>query len=231
MAAARRIVCTALEPCTGGATRSIGRDHDLRRLSTALRKSPTRKGLPDMPPFKRLKPTVAGATGELQIIEQFGRPLGIQDIASLNALQSASRHLIITTPHETRPGKSQVNLHGCEHRLLVSRQPLLDTARLLLAIGCRPDAIIARRRLSSTEDDMWAPLYVAAKLTVDETNGTVFAKWKPFSRSAVRRVGASASYPAIGGVPNPKSDGRPDRREPDVDRTPRPRIAAARHRD
>ena len=77
---------------------------------------------------------------------------------------------------------------------------------------------------------MWAPLHVAAKLTVDETNGTVFAKWKPFSRSAVRRVGATASISAIEVAPNPKSDGRPDRRKPDVDRTRSPHCAA-RHRD
>ena len=38
--------------------------------------------------------------------------------------------------------------------LLVSRQQLLDTARLIIRIGCRPDAIVAMLHQTSISDDL-----------------------------------------------------------------------------
>jgi len=168
-----------------------------------------------MAPPKELKPTAAGATGELQIIEQFGRPLAIKDISALRILQIASRHVIVVT--SVGRGRFEARYGEASEVLLVSRQPLLDTARVLIRVGCRPDAIIAMRRQTSTSDDLRAPLGIAAKLTVDETR-TVFAKWKPFSQSAV--------FPADAGTVNSaddvattqeSSEGR-DRRQINVDR-------------
>lgn len=132
---------------------------------------------------KRQKLTDAGAAGELRIIEQFGRSLGIQDTAGFLILQSAMTHLILRAP--LKFGRSSVRYQGCQHDLLISRQPLLDAARFLMALGCVGDAVIAMRREGRLEDDIRAPLQVAARLTVDEANGTVFAKWKPFSCSTI----------------------------------------------
>jgi putative DNA primase/helicase len=108
-----------------------------------------------MAPSKRSKPAGAGAPSELQIIEQFGRPLGIQDSATLRLLQTASRHVVFTNP--VARGRSEVRYEGVAEILLTTRQPLLDTARLLLSIGCRPDAIIARRRVGGDADDTAQP--------------------------------------------------------------------------
>jgi hypothetical protein len=143
----------------------------------------------------RSKPAVAKAANELQIIEQFGRPLAIQDNAALQVLQTATRHIIFITP--VGRGRFEVHYGKGSEVLLVSRQPLLDTARVLIRVGCRPDAIIAMRRQTSISDDLRAPLGIAAKLTVDETR-TVFAKWKPFSQSAV--------FPANAGTVNTAHD-------------------------
>jgi hypothetical protein len=96
---------------------------------------------------KRSKLAAAGTVSELQIIEQFGRPLAIRDNAALQILQTASRHVIFVT--SIGRGRSEVQYEEANEVLLVSRQPLLDTARLLIRIGCRPDAIIAMRRRTS----------------------------------------------------------------------------------
>ena len=142
-----------------------------------------------------MKPAVAGATDGLRIIEQFGRPLAIQDNAELQVLQTASKHVIFVAP--LGPGRSEVRYGGASVVLLVSRQPLLATARLLLGLGCRSEAIITMRRRPSTGDDLLAPLGVAARYTVDDTK-TVFAKWKPFCRSAVPATDATRRTPLPG---------------------------------
>jgi hypothetical protein len=158
---------------------------------------------------KRAKPAAAGAVSELQIIERFGRRLGIQDSFTLELLQTAPRHLVFTSP--VARGRSEVRYDGVAEVLSVSRQPLLDTARLLLSLGCKPDAIIARRRVGADTDDMRAPLVVAAKYTVDETK-TVFAKWKPFCQSAASQTDVITRTPAGEVAPTAKSSGDQDRR-------------------
>ena len=160
----------------------------------------------------RSNPGAAESASELQIIRRFRRLLGIRDPAELRTLQIALRHVIFITP--TGRGRSKVRYEGATDILLVSRQPLLDAARLLIRIGCRADAIIAMRRRNSVSDDLRAPLSVAAKFTVDETK-TIFAKWKPFSQSAVVGVEASTRKSATITAPSIKSSVRRDRRRAD----------------
>lgn len=158
---------------------------------------------------KRSDLDAAVATSELQIIQRFRRLFGVRDHAELRALQNALRHVIFITP--TGRGRCKVRYDGASDVLLVSRQPLLDTARVLIRIGCRPDAIIAMRRRNSVSDDLRASLGVAAKYTVDETK-TVFAKWKPFSQSAVAGVVASERESAVVTAAAGKSSERRRRR-------------------
>jgi len=65
-----------------------------------------------------------------------------------------------------------------------SRQPFLDAARVLIGAGYEPDSWLEGWRPGATAFALRARLGIAAGLTVDETK-TVFAKWKPFSSSAV----------------------------------------------
>jgi hypothetical protein len=60
----------------------------------------------------------------------------------------------------------------------------LDAARVLIAAGYDPDSWLEGWRPGATAFALRARLGIAAGLTVDETK-TVFAKWKPFSSSAV----------------------------------------------
>ena len=75
-------------------------------------------------------------------------------------------------------------VQGEQAPLCVSRQPFLDSARKLLVRGHNPRTMLVMQWAGSKDWALRGPLGVAAKLTVDEHNGTVFAKWKPFSRSA-----------------------------------------------
>jgi hypothetical protein len=162
-----------------------------------------------MSPRKRSELAVVLATSEPQFIEQFGPLLGIHDSAALRCLQTASLHVVFTIP--VARGRSEVRYQGMSEVLLTTGQPLLDTARLLLSLGCRPDAIIARRRVGADADDMRAPLSVAARYTVDETK-TVFAKWKPFCQSAVPARDAARGSAASGVAPTAELSQRRDRR-------------------
>jgi hypothetical protein len=129
---------------------------------------------------KRSKPAIGGTTGGLRNGEQLELPLDPIHRTALEIPQNASCHVIYVSP--AGHGRSEVRY--ADRALCVSRQPLLDAARLLLALGCNPKAIIAQRRIGSNKDDLWAPLGVAAQYTVDEYR-TIFARWKPFPQSAV----------------------------------------------
>jgi hypothetical protein len=186
-----------------------GQDRGSRRSSAAPPSVARQRGLHNVAPSKRSKPAGASAPSELQIIEQFGRPLGIQDIATLRLLQTASRHVVFT--RSVARGRSEVRYECVAHVLLTTRQPLLDTARLLLKVGCRTDAIIARRRLGGNADDMRAALGVAARLTVDETR-TLFVTWKPFCQAAVQATEAVSGVSGGRVTPTGKSSGQRGRR-------------------
>jgi hypothetical protein len=75
-------------------------------------------------------------------------------------------------------------LEGCGLLLCTSRQPFLDGARELIALGFHPDALLVMRHAGSSIEALKGRLNVASRLTVDEHNGTRFAPWKAFPGSA-----------------------------------------------
>ena len=92
--------------------------------------------------------------------------------------------ILITVSLDGSPGRYQAYLGGQQKLLCVSRQPFLDSARKLLGFGQQRRTLLVMQWTGSKGWALRAPLGVAAKLTVDEHNGT-FAKWKAYSRSAV----------------------------------------------
>ena len=57
-----------------------------------------------------------------------------------------------------------------------SRQPFVDGARALLAMGYDPEMVLVMRHATTGTDALKAKLRVAAKLTVDESR-TKFRRW------------------------------------------------------
>ena len=107
--------------------------------------------------------------------------------------------------------------------LCLSRQPFLDAARALISAGFAPDLVLICWRRGSANWALRATLGEAAKLTVDETK-TCFARWKPFSSSAVCppvrfSVGAAASLAA--GAANSPVGPPDDADQQDIRRRPR----------
>lgn len=104
---------------------------------------------------------------------------------------------IIVTPTARRPGRYEARLDDGRVLVSASTQPFLDAARKLIDIGLDPAALLAMRWLGSEIDCLTARIGVAAKLTVDEHNGTRFAKWKALPRSAgsppVRQIERAAA--------------------------------------
>jgi hypothetical protein len=64
--------------------------------------------------------------------------------------------------------------------LCTSRQPFLQAARVLIALGHDPVTTLVMRHNDSKVESLRARLGVAASLSVDEHNGTCFVSWKPF---------------------------------------------------
>jgi hypothetical protein len=91
-------------------------------------------------------------------------------------------------------------LENSEQFLCTSRQPFLDAARALIALGCQPNAILVMRHSGSSVEAIRASLQVAARLTVDECNGTRFARWKAFSNSVGSTRREEAAHPRDDGV-------------------------------
>jgi hypothetical protein len=119
------------------------------------------------------------------------------------------RHLYIEAGGK---GRFLVRYHEQnEDVLLISRQPLLDSAMLFLSLGCDPGATIVMRRRGSSRDDLRGTISVAAKLAVDETE-TIFAKWKPFPEAPVTPPSTSEGTPASRVAFEVRSRGRLDRR-------------------
>lgn len=101
--------------------------------------------------------------------------------------------------------------------LCLSRQPFLDAARALIAAGLTPNSVLIGWRRGSAAWVLKATLGEAAKLTVDETK-TCFARWKPFSSSAVCapvRFSDGAATSLAAGVANSPSapPGDPDQHD------------------
>jgi hypothetical protein len=85
-------------------------------------------------------------------------------------------------------GKFVVTLDG--RQLWISRQPLLDAARVLLTEGVSPDTPVATRHVGAGFDAMTSTSTVgaAAKWTVreNETQSPHFARWEAFPAVRVR---------------------------------------------
>ncbi len=94
-----------------------------------------------------------------------------------------------------RPGRYSARLPDGTELVSSSRQPLLDSARVLINWGYLPETRVEMWRPGASQFAMRAVLGVAARLTVDETR-TIFVPWKPFSSSAMAspaRSGAGAA--------------------------------------
>ena len=83
-------------------------------------------------------------------------------------------------------GKFVITLDG--RQLCISRQPLLDAARVLINEGIDPATPIATRHAGSGFDAMTSTVGTAAKWTVreDSTVSPTFVRWKAFSRDDVQ---------------------------------------------
>ena len=115
-----------------------------------------------------------------------------------------SSQIVITVTPDERPGRYRAYTENETKPLCRSRQPFLDSARKLIARGRDRRTILVMRWAGAKEWALRGPLEAAAKLTVDEHNGT-FAKWKPFSRSAVRPRIAKSADQVLGVRPAEKS--------------------------
>jgi hypothetical protein len=92
--------------------------------------------------------------------------------------------IVITVTPDQRSGRYRAHIGAEPTPLCISRQPFLDCARKLIMRGHDPRTILVMRWAGAMDWTLRGPFGVAAKLTVDEHNGT-FASWKPYSRSAV----------------------------------------------
>ena len=83
-------------------------------------------------------------------------------------------------------GKFVVTLDG--RQLCISRQPLLDAARVLINEGIDPATPIATRHAGAGFDAVTSTVGTAAKWTVreDSTVSPTFVRWKAFSRDDVQ---------------------------------------------
>jgi hypothetical protein len=107
-----------------------------------------------------------------------------QGLAVPAANSDRNSQIVITVTPDRAPGRYRAHLETELKPLCVSCQPFFDGARTLIARGHGPRTMLVMRWAGSKGWMLRGPLVVAAKLTVDEHNGTVFAKWKPLSRSA-----------------------------------------------
>ena len=83
-------------------------------------------------------------------------------------------------------GKCVVTLDG--RQLCISRQPLLDAARVLIDEGIDPATPIAIRHTGAGFDALTSTVGAAAKWTVreNETQSPHFVRWEAFPASRVR---------------------------------------------
>jgi hypothetical protein len=97
---------------------------------------------------------------------------------------------IVVTPRQPDPNKRWVGLFEArvgERLLCTSRQPFLDSARVLVAEGLDPDSTITMRHAGSATVALTARLGVAARLQVNE-DGPRFGAWRPWDGERFRKV-------------------------------------------
>jgi hypothetical protein len=149
---------------------------------------------------KRMRPTSACADREPQV-DLAGRQIDRVGTPKERSKQAAVRADIIGSDRCTAEG-----LTAC------GSAPVLALCRRLLAAGVDPD-----RPLCAYRGDMLSiairSIREGAALTVDEHNGTRFAKWKPFRRSAV-----APEIAPLEGAPPPETDTLERRTRPSAER-------------
>lgn len=109
----------------------------------------------------------------------------------------------------------------------LSRQPVLDAARVLIRAGYPPAAWIEGWHPGASEFAMRARLGEAARLSVDETR-TIFVQWKPFPSSAVgspKRFSETAA--TLAAEQETATSSAPDEQDP-PDKRRRPHTGNAR---
>jgi hypothetical protein len=117
------------------------------------------------------------------------------------------RPLILVSPIRTSPGRFQARL-GRTGELLVasSRQPFLDAARVLIAKGYDPAAILEMKHEGNDIVTLRGPLLKAARLSVEEgANGPRFV---PFRMGLKPCVDAPPIASGVPGSPSPRLDKR-----------------------
>lgn len=90
-------------------------------------------------------------------------------------MTNQEHHVITVTPAVNRPGRFEARLD--DELLCTSRQPLLDSARILAGRGVDPSTTLAMRHAGDDFDSLTATIGVAARLTVED------GRWKAFSRA------------------------------------------------
>jgi hypothetical protein len=115
--------------------------------------------------------------------EKFLRARPDKKQAQVDATDRPTQILITVAPGR-RPARYCAYVETEQEPFCESRQPFLDSARKLIARGHDPQTMLVMRWAGAKEWALRGPLGAAAKLTVDEHNGT-FAKWKPLSGSAI----------------------------------------------
>jgi hypothetical protein len=89
------------------------------------------------------------------------------------------------SPVAGRPGFYAADLGGCRV-VAASRQPFLDAARALLALGVPPGAALAARHVGSAIVAMRSTVGEAAALAVEETDdrGLRLRRWRAHPKAA-----------------------------------------------
>jgi hypothetical protein len=108
-------------------------------------------------------------------------------------------------------GKFVATLDG--RQLSISRQPLLDAARVLIKEGVDPATPIATQHARADFDAITSTVGTAAKWTVreNETRSPTFVRWNAFSRGDVESPARFGERPVpdTGCTVKRISDGRP----------------------
>lgn len=115
-----------------------------------------------------------GDGGEAQRLEQLGRQLGPLATPQYRERQGHPIHADVTS--SDRCSAEGFTVRGSSPVLAICRRLVaagFDTGRSLIAFRGEMVCLVIRS------------IGEGAALTIDEHNGTRFAKWKPFSRSAV----------------------------------------------
>jgi hypothetical protein len=175
------------------------------------------------PPEIRITP---GANGSANCRPRF-RSSKIQHPDEANACHHSNPPATIKIVLEAidRRGRSSASLPDGTVLVASSRQPFLDAARVLIAAGYDPDSCLEGWRVGASAFALRARLGAAAGLTVDEIK-TVFAKWKPFSPSAVSSSvchSEEAATTPLAAAPSALLQASPDRKEVETKHSAPPR--------